>query len=62
MNDLPNFDPLAVADEIAALETEAQDKLAEAKDEFKSRSEKIAAILWARRDMRTRQDRPQPAV
>jgi hypothetical protein len=46
MNDLPNFDPLAVADEIAALETEAQDKLAEAKDEFKSRSEKIAAILW----------------
>src|SRR5450755_1918468 len=35
-----------VADEIAALETEAQDKLAEAEDEFKSRSEKIAAILW----------------
>jgi hypothetical protein len=46
MNDLPNFDPIAVADEIAALETEAQDKLAEAEDEFKSRSEKIAAILW----------------
>jgi hypothetical protein len=46
MNDLPNFDPIAVADEIAALESEAQDKLAEAKDEFKSRSEKIAAILW----------------
>ena len=36
MNDLPNFDPIAVADEIAALETEAQDKLAEAEDEFKS--------------------------
>ena len=46
MNDLPNFDPIAVADEIAALETEAQDKLAEAEDEFKIRSEKIAAILW----------------
>jgi hypothetical protein len=46
MNDLTNFDPIAVGDEIAALETEAQDKLAEAKDEFKSRSEKIAAILW----------------
>jgi hypothetical protein len=46
MNDLPNFDPIAVANEIAALESEAQDKLAEAKDEFKSRSEKIAAILW----------------
>jgi hypothetical protein len=45
MNDLPNFDPIAVADEIAALETEAQDKHAEAEDEFKSRSEKIAAIL-----------------
>ena len=46
MNDLTNFDPIAVGDEIAALETEAQDKLAEAEDEFKSRSEKIAAILW----------------
>jgi hypothetical protein len=46
MNDLPNFDPIAVADEIAALETEAQDKLAEANDEFKDRSEKIATILW----------------
>src|ERR1700687_5547299 len=46
MEDLPNFAPIAVADEIAALETEAQDKLAEAEDEFKSSSEKIAAILW----------------
>jgi hypothetical protein len=27
---IPNFIPIAVADEIAALETEAQDKLAEA--------------------------------
>jgi pyruvate/2-oxoglutarate dehydrogenase complex dihydrolipoamide acyltransferase (E2) component len=46
MIDLPNFDPIKVGDEIAALESEAQDKLAEAKGEFGSRSEKIAAILW----------------
>src|ERR1700693_111551 len=47
MNDIiPNFDPNKIADEIAALETEAQSKLTEAKGEFNSRSEKIAAILW----------------
>jgi hypothetical protein len=43
---LPNFDPIAIGDEIAALETEAQSELAEAKGEFASRSEKIAAIIW----------------
>jgi hypothetical protein len=43
---LSNFDPIAIGDEIAALETEAQSKLADAKGEFASRSEKIAAILW----------------
>jgi hypothetical protein len=37
---------IAIGDEIAALETEAQSKLADAKGEFASRSEKIAAILW----------------
>jgi hypothetical protein len=43
---LSNFDPIAIGNEIAALETEAQSKLADAKGEFASRSEKIAAILW----------------
>jgi hypothetical protein len=43
---LPNFDPIAIGDEVAALEWEAQSKLADAKSEFASRSEKIAAILW----------------
>ncbi len=43
---LSNFDPIAIGDEIAALEMEAQSKLADAKGEFASRSEKIAAILW----------------
>jgi len=43
---LSNFDPIAIGDEIAVLETEAQSKLADAKGEFASRSEKIAAILW----------------
>ncbi len=43
---LPNFDPVAIGDEVAALESEAQSKLADAKGEFASRSEKIAAILW----------------
>jgi hypothetical protein len=43
---LANFDPNAIADEVAALETEAQSKLADAKGEFASRSEQIAAILW----------------
>ena len=43
---LSNFDPVAIGDELAALETEAQSKLAGAKGEFASRSEKIAAILW----------------
>jgi hypothetical protein len=43
---LSNFDPIAIGDEIAALEMEAQSKLADAKGEFTSRSEKIAAILW----------------
>jgi hypothetical protein len=42
----PNFDPIAIGDEVAALETEARSKLAHAKAEFASRSEKIAAILW----------------
>jgi hypothetical protein len=42
----PNFDPIAIGDEVAALEREAQSKLADAKSEFASRSEKIAAILW----------------
>jgi hypothetical protein len=46
MTDLTNFDPIKIGDEIAALESEAQGKLAEAKAEFASRSEKIAAILW----------------
>jgi hypothetical protein len=46
MTALTNFDPIKVGDEIAALESEAQGKLAEAKAEFASRSEKIAAILW----------------
>jgi hypothetical protein len=46
MNTQTNFDPIAIGDEIAALESEAQGKLAEAKGEFVSRSEKIAAILW----------------
>ena len=41
-----NFDPIAIGDEIAALEVEAQSKLADARDEFITRSEKIAAILW----------------
>ena len=43
---LPNFDPIAIGDEVAALEREAQSRLAGAKSEFASRSEKIAAILW----------------
>jgi hypothetical protein len=43
---LANFDPIAIADEVAALETEAQSDLADAKGAFASRSEKIAAILW----------------
>jgi hypothetical protein len=43
---LPNFDPIAIGVEVAALETEAQSKLADAKGEFASRSVKIAAILW----------------
>jgi hypothetical protein len=43
---LSNFDPIAIGDEVAALEREAQSKLADAKGEFASRSEKIAAILW----------------
>jgi hypothetical protein len=43
---LPNFDPIAIGDEVAALEREAQSKLADAKGEFASRSEKIASILW----------------
>ncbi len=43
---LSNFDPIAIGDEVAALEMEAQSKLADAKGEFASRSEKIAAILW----------------
>jgi hypothetical protein len=42
---LSNFDPIAIGDEIAVLETEAQSKLADAKGEFASRSEKIAAIV-----------------
>jgi hypothetical protein len=42
----PNFDPIAIGDEVAALEREAQSKLADAKSEFVSRWEKIAAILW----------------
>jgi hypothetical protein len=46
MNTQTTFDPIAIGDEIAALESEAQGKLAEAKGEFVSRSEKIAAILW----------------
>ena len=41
-----NFDPIAIGNEIAALEVEAQSKLADARDEFITRSEKIAAILW----------------
>jgi hypothetical protein len=43
---LPNFDPVAIGDEVAALEREAQSKLTNAKGEFASRSEKIASILW----------------
>jgi hypothetical protein len=43
---MPNFDSIAIGDEVAALEREAQSKLADAKGEFASRSEKIAAILW----------------
>jgi len=43
---LVNFDPIAIGDEVAALEREARSKLADAKGEFASRSEKIAAILW----------------
>jgi hypothetical protein len=39
MSALTNFDPVAIGNEIAALEAEAQ-------SEFKSRSAKIAAILW----------------
>jgi hypothetical protein len=54
MSDLtPNFDPIKVADEIAALESEAQDGFTAEKGEFAaaqgvylSRSEAIAAILW----------------
>jgi hypothetical protein len=42
---LANFDPIAIAAEVAALETEAQSELADAEGEFASRSEKIAAIL-----------------
>ena len=43
MIDLTNFDPIKIGDELAELKSEAQDKLAEAKGEFVSRSEKIAA-------------------
>jgi hypothetical protein len=43
---LPNFDPIAIGDEVAALEREAQSKLVDAKGEFAGRSQKIAAILW----------------
>jgi hypothetical protein len=51
---LPNFDAIAIGDEVAALEREAQSKLADAKGEFASRSEKIAAILW-----KVKQDHPE---
>jgi hypothetical protein len=43
---LANFDAMAIANEVAALEAEAQSELADAKGAFASRSEKIAAILW----------------
>jgi hypothetical protein len=68
MIDFTNFDPIKIGDELAELESEAQDKLAEAKGEFASRSEKIAAILWEGGErapprtpqgyLRARQDRP----
>jgi hypothetical protein len=53
MSTLPNFDPNKVADEIATLESEAQNSFTAAKGEFATaqgvfttRSEAIAAILW----------------
>jgi hypothetical protein len=54
MNDIiPNFDPIVIGDQIAALEAEAQDSFTVAKGVFAteqglflSRSEAIAAILW----------------
>jgi hypothetical protein len=60
MTDLTNFDPIIIGDEIAELESEAQDKLAEAKGEFVSRSEKIDAApsRTPQRHLRARQDRP----
>jgi hypothetical protein len=46
MGDLTNFDPIAIGNQIAALETEAQDGFTTAQGVFLSRSEAIAAILW----------------
>jgi hypothetical protein len=53
MTALPNFDPVAIGDEIAALESDAQNSFTAAKGEYEaagalyiSRSEVIAAILW----------------
>jgi pyruvate/2-oxoglutarate dehydrogenase complex dihydrolipoamide acyltransferase (E2) component len=56
MSDLtptPNFDPVAIGNEIAKLEAEAQNSFTAAKGEYEaagalyiSRSEVIAAILW----------------
>src|SRR5450755_4474907 len=48
---LSNTDPVAVGDESAALETEARSKLADAKGEFASRSEKVAGSWGAPEDV-----------
>jgi hypothetical protein len=48
---LSNTDPVAVGDESAALETGARSKLADAKGEFASRSEKVAGSWGAPEDV-----------
>jgi hypothetical protein len=46
MNSLTNFDPVAVGEQLARLEAEAQGDFATAKGVYLSRSEANAAILW----------------
>jgi hypothetical protein len=46
MNDLTNFDPVAVGEQLARLETEAQGDFATAQKVLLDRSEAIATLLW----------------
>ena len=44
MIDLTNFDPIKIGDELAELESEAQDKLAEAKGELAARRKSLESF------------------